>query len=470
MVQQLVRAFLDGVVPGPPRTHRGLVEVPLLERQPSGARRYVTLDEASAEGQLEVTEVSEQGRVPELRVRVRGERDVLLSDGEELVGAKQDRVLNLTVLVPCGEATVVPVSCVEMGRWDWTSRRSASSDRVLHTSARAAKARSVGRSASEGRGHRSDQHAIWDDIARTSRRHGSRSSTGAIGGVFEVHAERLKEAAEAFRPLAGQRGALYWRGGRPVGLELFDHPETAAILLPKVARSHALEEVDAAEPPPVASPPLSPTAFLEALLRCVFRPHPTVGRGTAVPIEGGGLVGGALVFEDAVVQQALDRRRPSVARAEIRCSIGAMTSAPTYRHRQLATSLFILLLVLAGGFVLAAWGTGWRTPVTPFVAVLGLLCVLFFALTVEVDAQEIRLSFGIGIIRRTIPRSRIVRAERVTTPWWYGYGIRRISEGWMWNISGRHGVRLTYTDGTRFRIGTDDPEGLLAALGVRSSG
>jgi hypothetical protein len=40
-----------------------------------------------------------------------------LLDGEELIGAKQNRALNLTILAPAKQVIVIPVSCVEAGRW-----------------------------------------------------------------------------------------------------------------------------------------------------------------------------------------------------------------------------------------------------------------------------------------------------------------------------------------------------------------
>ncbi len=93
-----------------------LMVIPLLaeiDREPD----YLTLDEALAQGEVRVTETSEAGDVPELRFENRSNRAVLLVDGEELVGAKQNRVLNLTILVPGKSTIIIPVSCVEAGRW-----------------------------------------------------------------------------------------------------------------------------------------------------------------------------------------------------------------------------------------------------------------------------------------------------------------------------------------------------------------
>ena len=46
----------------------------------------------------------------------------------------------------------------------------------------------------------------------------------------------------------------------------------------------------------------------------------------------------------------------------------------------------------------------------------------------------------------------------------YGFGIRYVFDGWMWNVSGLDAVQLTLPDGKHFRIGTDEPKALEAAI------
>jgi hypothetical protein len=91
------------------------------DEQP-GVAGYRTLDDALSRGEVEITEISEQGSVPELQLVNRGSRPVLIVDGEELVGAKQNRVVNLTILVAAQPELTIPVSCVEAGRWRAKSR------------------------------------------------------------------------------------------------------------------------------------------------------------------------------------------------------------------------------------------------------------------------------------------------------------------------------------------------------------
>ena len=119
-------------------------------------------------------------------------------------------------------------------------------------------------------------------------------------------------------------------------------------------------------------------------------------------------------------------------------------------------SVIILFHMIIGSFSIA-W----------IVILIGLIVgALFWGLTVEVNKDVVRLSFGFGIIHRSIPRERIATVTQVRNRWWYRLGIKWTPHGWMWSISGLDAVELTYHDGKKFRIGTDEPEALLEALKV----
>ena len=123
---QIIRETLERLQVGTPTTFASLTMFPLVGDGEGLPPEYATLDEALQQGLLEVREISQAGSVPELTVVNKGDRAVFLLDGEELVGAKQSRVLNLTILVPAGRTLIIPVSCVESGRW---ASRSASPTR-----------------------------------------------------------------------------------------------------------------------------------------------------------------------------------------------------------------------------------------------------------------------------------------------------------------------------------------------------
>src|SRR5215210_6348656 len=85
---------------GEPRSFAGLTVFPLFASEPAGVD-YIGLDEAANCG-LAVTEVDEAGSVPSLRLVNLLAQRVLLYEGEELVGAKQNRILEKTILAEAG--------------------------------------------------------------------------------------------------------------------------------------------------------------------------------------------------------------------------------------------------------------------------------------------------------------------------------------------------------------------------------
>ena len=102
----------------PPSHFRNLTIFPLVRpKQKETELDYLLLDEGVSSGVVRITELHGDGRVPELRLENNADKPVLLLNGEELLGAKQNRVLNLTVLAPPKCAITIPVSCVEAGRW-----------------------------------------------------------------------------------------------------------------------------------------------------------------------------------------------------------------------------------------------------------------------------------------------------------------------------------------------------------------
>lgn len=108
---------------------------------------------------------------------------MLLVDGEELVGAKQNRVLNLTILGGAGKSLPIPVSCVEQGRWSYRSREFAGARRNLFAAARAKKMSSASQSLARAGSRRGDQAEVWSDIEMKFSAMEASSPSMAIGDL-----------------------------------------------------------------------------------------------------------------------------------------------------------------------------------------------------------------------------------------------------------------------------------------------
>src|SRR5262245_18089586 len=109
---------------GQPTSYRSLAVYPLKADQHVAAVHYLVLDDAIKTGDFRITEVSASGTVPQLRAVNETATPVFLLDGEQLIGAKQNRVLNLSVMLAAKSETEIPVACVEAGRWRAEDRKS----------------------------------------------------------------------------------------------------------------------------------------------------------------------------------------------------------------------------------------------------------------------------------------------------------------------------------------------------------
>ena len=155
-----IHALATTLSTGTPQTAAGLTLVPLLRRTPAKLA-HLGFAEALKLGLVEVTELGPGGSVPEVSVLNRGELPILFLDGEALVGAKQNRVLNLSVLVPGKATTTIPVSCVEAGRWSPRSRAFVDGESLHFAKARACKVANVSEAMAQGMGRRSNQGDVW---------------------------------------------------------------------------------------------------------------------------------------------------------------------------------------------------------------------------------------------------------------------------------------------------------------------
>ena len=280
---------------------RNLTLLPLLRREPFAPEPdYLLLEEAVHLGVARVTELN-GGTVPELRFENMADRPVLLLDGEELIGAKQNRVLNLTILAPAKQTIVIPVSCVEAGRWNMKSEDFEPAAHVMYSRARAARSAQVTASMRTTGTRRSDQSAVWEDIAAKACRMEAESPTQAMSALFERHAITVEEFVRAFTCQDCLAGVVFAVSGQALGLDLFDHPSTMRRLFPKLVRSYALDALDA-PPEQTGSPDRS--IFSELMVRAAAATtftQPAVGLGKDVRLSGGSVSGSALWAEERYI-------------------------------------------------------------------------------------------------------------------------------------------------------------------------
>lgn len=96
-----------------------------------------------------------------------------------------------------------------------------------------------------------------------------------------------------------------------------------------------------------------------------------------------------------------------------------------------------------------------------FVPVMLIPALLFYQLTVMIDAVEIKIRFGIGLIRKSWKISDIACAAPVRNTLLNGWGIHYTMNTNIYNVSGMKAVELTFKNNRRkVRIGAVEPEKL----------
>ncbi len=291
--------FLQGVRIGNALRHKQLALLPLAGGAPSPLD-YILAADAIATGLLTITEVSEGGSVPELLVSSSADKLTLLIDGEELVGAKQNRILNTSVLLPAGVKTCIPVSCVEQGRWRFAARHFQAGG-YAPSRLRAIKNRSVGRSLREQGRPTSDQGAVWNEIACQMADLKACSPTGAMHAAFEQHRDSIEEYTNALPCPADARGVLVAVGGRFVALDLFDRPATLGRIWPRLVTGYALDALAETEPASEEYSADSGRVLLEQITSAACTVCPTVGLGEDWRFEAETTFGQALIVEGVCV-------------------------------------------------------------------------------------------------------------------------------------------------------------------------
>jgi hypothetical protein len=267
--------------------------VPMLE--------YVSFAQAREIGAT-VTELESGASVRDLAIDNRGDLPVLLFEGEELLGAQQNRTFDVSVLVPAHSKLQVPVSCVEAGRWDG-SRHAESLEpapQAAYPSLRRMKSGQVRSQLELDASPRADQSAVWAEVSSKSERHGAASRTGAMSDVFEHRRKGLDEMCSAMSMHCSQTGMLVAIGGTFAVLDRVSQPDVLGSLFRPLVQGYAL---DALESPPADPPTLDAArAMLELMLACRVTDYDGIGLGRDARVADNGVTGAGVVVTDELVQ------------------------------------------------------------------------------------------------------------------------------------------------------------------------
>jgi len=293
-MEQII-SFIENLKVARKQTYLNLTLFPLLA--PEGKKPdYLTMEQALEQNFIKITETGEEGSVPELKLANKGEKGVLIIEGEELVGAKQNRIVNATFLIAGNTEVVIPVSCVEQGRWRYKSKEFSSSEKMMHASLRRSHQEDIKESLKRKMRYQSNQSRIWQDIAEKSARMEVNSPTRAMADVYETYEDKLKGFSEKFHLIEWQVGAVFAINGQILGLEGFGCHDTFKQFFKKLIKSYALDALDSKASSKNGSvPPDKVRKFISFTTGAVFSKHPSIGMGTNITLESPAVSGAGLV-------------------------------------------------------------------------------------------------------------------------------------------------------------------------------
>ncbi len=303
-MNMLFDAFVRGIQFGETQHSGALAVLPVLADLSAGPD-YLTLQEALATGTIAITEINEGGSVPELSVVNQGDMPVLLLDGEELAGAKQNRVVNTTILIKAHSKCVIPVSCVEQGRWHNASHEFKDSGNLMTSKLRVKKQQSVSKNMNVTGCRTSDQGEVWDGVHEMVSFFMVESDTGAMKDVYDHVGNDLTSMLRAFTPIPGQRGFAVFINGKIVGIEYISQPRAFAKVFEKLLRSYAMEALQIKKPKDSVIQAEAAIAFLANLSSCDIKSYDAIGHGQEHRVTGRKIVGSALTVSDDMVHLSL---------------------------------------------------------------------------------------------------------------------------------------------------------------------
>ena len=317
--EKALENMASSIIVQQPRIFRELTIYPISAGNIGDKTSYMTLDESGVKGLLKISELG-RGQVPKVNVENLGNQKIFIMTGEIMTGAKQDRMsAHDVVLGKTKKPVVMPVYCVEQGRWVMKTKQFSAGG--------TAGTKKLRRSAVK----KYKQGKIWSDVAEKSEKASVRNATGTMQAVYNDPKIRKEIAryVKAFEDLPQKTGNMVGfivvSGARISNADIFANPRLLEGLWKKLLRASAVDAVTEKETKKQAPSLKQIQGFINDGLSGEFNRIPNPGIGREFLIEGeNGVSGSTLISRGSVVHLALFSKEkgenPRELRGEYRAS------------------------------------------------------------------------------------------------------------------------------------------------------
>lgn len=294
---KVIEQFISELKVGSAQKFGRLVIRPIISKS-DFSLPLLTLKEAMDKNAIEVLEKNEGGDVPELLVRNLGLFDVIILEGEELRGAKQNRIANTTTIVPAQSEIILPVTCVERGRWNYVSTKFSAEGNVIYPSLRKSSHEAVGLSMKSALRFESDQSKTWSNITTKMRRMQINSRTEASSDIAQgvINPEINDSLKDNLKYRKHQIGFLAFIDGGFAGGDVFGSPELCEKQFESMIRGYYLDAADEG----IVFPKVKPQDILPGILSSVQEAFESIGKGKEIRFEDAKIQGAWNVSDERI--------------------------------------------------------------------------------------------------------------------------------------------------------------------------
>lgn len=281
----------------------GMLSVVQFKTDQQDTLQYISIKKAIEQQVLEVKEVSEGGSVNNLAVFNLSENYIFLMDGDILMGAKQNRTLNTSILIKPNSKTIIPVSCVEQGRWSRVSNTFTDCDLAAPTFMRGEKLKDVSDSLRSGNAYHSNQGKVWANVNSYQKIHKVSSETSNLLDVYEGNRTSIEEFIKSYSANLEANGLALFNMGKMLSMDVFNRKDVYQEYFMKIIKGAALEVIHLKQKENnfnEAEGYFKVLDFSDTLTKMKYQEYKGAGEGIEKRFEGE-IVGSELSFKNNLV-------------------------------------------------------------------------------------------------------------------------------------------------------------------------
>jgi hypothetical protein len=212
--------------------YKNLTFIPVVSNDGTELQ-LLTLNKAIEEKLVVIKEIGNGATVPEITVINKAKEYVLIIDGEHLIGAKQNRIVNKTIIVPPQSEIRIPVTCTEQGRWHLVSKKFSKSRYGAPSSIRKI-----------FKYKESAQYEVWEEVERKKHSFRAHSPTSNLHEIYTQVDSSMEEYKKAIPPVSSQVGFMVFINGEFSGLDIVGDPKLFSVLFNDLISGYIMDAMD----------------------------------------------------------------------------------------------------------------------------------------------------------------------------------------------------------------------------------